>query len=370
ARDRLFKAALITSLIGLNGDALVELETDETARQQWLDKFAGWRARWTSECFIAAFRQIMVEQNARARLMQLPGGERRLTNFLHLAELLHAAETAQRLVPDGLPAWLRRQRNIHHVAQDDFQLRLESDSNAVQILTIHKCKGLEYPIVFSPFLWTPAELSQRQELLFHDRQNDNRLTLSLRGTIDATDEQKRWQSEEITSEEVRMLYVAVTRAKNRCTIHVPDYKDIEQSPLARLFSEDKRADLANALRQLATQRPECISVSPVPAEPVAIVAPRTHALTFAARPFNGTIHRTAMVASFSGLNTGRIQLEEREPEISDQPEIVLEERVTSGDTIFDFERGARAGDFFHSVLERINFTAPELDSLVDEQLGW
>src|SRR5581483_8825139 len=150
ARDRLFKAALITSLIGLNGDALVELETDETARQQWLDKFAGWRARWTSECFIAAFRQIMVEQNARARLMQLPGGERRLTNFLHLAELLHAAETAQRLVPDGLPAWLRRQRNIHHVAQDDFQLRLESDSNAVQILTIHKCKGLEYPIVFSP----------------------------------------------------------------------------------------------------------------------------------------------------------------------------------------------------------------------------
>ena len=370
ARDRLFKAALITSLIGLNGDALVELETDEAARQQWLDKFAGWRARWTSECFIAAFRQIMVEQNARARLMQLPGGERRLTNFLHLAELLHAAETAQRLVPDGLAAWLRRQRNIHHVAQDDFQLRLESDSNAVQILTIHKCKGLEYPIVFCPFLWTPAESSQRKELLFHDRNYDNRLTLSLRGTIDATDEQKRWQSEEITSEEVRMLYVAVTRAKNRCTVHVPDYKEIEQSPLARLFSKDKRADLANALRELATQRPECISVSPVPADSVPIVAPRTHTLTFAARPFNGTIDRTAMVASFSGLNTGRIELEEREPEISDQPEIALEERVTSGDTIFDFERGARAGDFFHAVLERINFTAPELDSLVDEQLGW
>jgi ATP-dependent exoDNAse (exonuclease V) beta subunit (contains helicase and exonuclease domains) len=77
-----------------------------------------------------------------------------------------------------------------------------------------------------------------------------------------------------------------------------------------------------------------------------------------------------MITSFSGLNTGRIEIEEQEPEITDEAEVVPEERPATGDTIFDFARGARAGDFFHAVLERVDFTQPQLDSLVDDQLLW
>jgi exodeoxyribonuclease V beta subunit len=370
-RERLFKAALTTNLLGLKAVDLLALDDDEALRERWLDRFSEWQNKWINECFIAVFRQILVEQNIRAQIVELPGGERRLTNFLHLAELLHGAETAERLKPDGLCSWLKRQRANERVSQDEFQIRLESDADAVQIVTIHKCKGLEYPIVFCPFLWTPAEFSGREELQFHDRNNGDCLTLSLTGKAGGTDQQRAWQTEEIISEEVRMLYVAVTRAKNRCTIHLGDIKKSEQSPLARLFNEANRGDLIAAVTAFAAQSGGCAAASVVHARPAEEIAQElAKRPVFAARKFNGAIDKTAMVASFSGLNSGRVELEEPEPEVADQPDEVVEEEITTGDTIFDFERGARAGDFFHAVLERLDFEDPDLEPVVDAQLGW
>src|SRR5262249_17285842 len=92
--------------------------------------------------------------------------------------------------------------------------------------------------------------------------------------------------------------------------------------------------------------------------------------TLSARIFNGSIDRTAMIASFTGLNTGRIQLEEQEPETTDTSEVAAEEKPTPGDKIFDFARGPRAGVFFHAILDRLHFPSPEIDTVVDEQLVW
>jgi exodeoxyribonuclease V beta subunit len=367
-RERLFRAALATNLIGLNGDQLVALNDDEAARQLWLDRFSEWQTQWLNECFIALFRQVVVQQDVRARIVQLPGGERRLTNFLHLAELLHAAETSERLQPDGLCSWLKRERSSNRVAQDEFQLRLESDADAVQIVTIHKCKGLEYPIVFCPFLWLPAESALRDELQFHDRDHADALTLSLRGKSAGTDKERAWQSEEIMSEEVRMLYVAVTRARNRCTIYSGEIKNIEKSSLARLFGPG--ADPADAIRNFVEESKGNAAISEAD-DLVSItdVAPPAETRTFEARAFTGSIDRTAMVTSFSGLNAGRIEVEEREPEVSDEAEQEVPETSTPGDTIFDFARGARAGDFFHAVLENLDFrSTDQLEELVDAQL--
>jgi len=367
-RERLFKAALATNLIGLDGDELAALNDDETARQLWLNRFSEWQTRWLNECFIALFRQVMVQQDVRARIVRLPGGERRLTNFLHLAELLHAAETSERLQPDGLCSWLKRERSSNRVAQDEFQLRLESDGDAVQIVTIHKCKGLEYPIVFCPFLWLPAESGMRDELQFHDRDNADELTLSLRGKSAGSEKQRAWQSEEIMSEEVRMLYVAVTRARNRCTIYSGNIKSIEKSPLARLFGAG--ANPNGVIKDFAAQSNGNVAISEAgdfSTGPGAVSPAETPG--FAALAFNGSIDRTAMVTSFSGLNAGRIEVEEREPEVSDDAEQIVPEQSTPGDSIFDFVRGARAGDFFHAVLENMDFSARAgLEELVDAQL--
>ncbi len=369
-RERLFKAALTTSLIGFNGNQLADLDQDETARQRWLDRFAEWQTKWMDDCFIAMFRQVLVQQDARSRVIQLPAGERRLTNFLHLAELLHSAETTGRLQPDGVCAWLHRERNKERIAQDEFQLRLESDDDAVQIVTIHKCKGLEYPIVYCPFLWLPAEPSKRNELQFHDRNNQDRLTISLVGKAEASAQQQAWQTEEITSEELRMLYVAVTRAKNRCTIHLGHIKKIEESPLAYLFG--RKAELREPIAAFAANSDGSAASAIVQGAPQesAISAPALTP-TFAARRFAGNIDHTVMAASFSGLNAGRIELQELEPEVADEPEVVLPEQETTGDTIFDFARGARAGDFFHAVLEELDFqNGSNIESAVDRQLSY
>ena len=155
------------------------------------------------------------------------------------------------LAPDAVCSWLREQRESEKVSEDRFQLRLESDDDAVQIVTIHKSKGLEYPIVFCPFLWTDAEWSGHKELLFHDREDqEKRLTFDLRGKKAGAQQHQDWQSEEVRAEELRLLYVALTRAMNRCYIYLPGEKT-DKSPLAHLFSSPKKDSLFDQVRAFA-----------------------------------------------------------------------------------------------------------------------
>ena len=305
-RDTLLKAALATTLIGFDAQKLFALDRDDQERQAWLDRFSDWRQQWINGCFTAMFRHLLVSQEVRARLVHLPAGERRLTNFLHLAELLHEAESTRSLTPDAVCSWLREQRESERVSEDRFQLRLESDDDAVQIVTIHKCKGLEYPIVFCPFLWLPAESPAHKELQFHDRDDPAKpLTLDLRGKSGGAEKHKEWQSEEARAEELRLLYVAVTRAKNRCYIYLPDQK-IDKSPLAQLFHPSANGSLVSQVMEFAEASNGCVDASFL--QPVVRRIESNEkdealiATTLKSRPFNGKISRIAMTASFSGLN--------------------------------------------------------------------
>jgi exodeoxyribonuclease V beta subunit len=381
-RDPLLKAALATTLIGFNAQRLFEFDRNDQKRQVWLDRFSNWRQQWANGCFMAMFRHLVVSQNVRARLIALPAGERRLTNFLHLAELLHDAERARSLTPDALCVWLREQRESERVSQDQFQLRLESDEDAVQIVTIHKSKGLEYPIVFCPFLWQRAELQRQEELLFHDRDSANRLTFDLRGRKAGLEKHRLWQSEETRAEELRLLYVAVSRAKNRCYIYLPDQK-IDKSPLAQLF-QPTGGSLGDQVDKLAKSSKGCIDVSSPQLGERGDVLPciqgltaasppadREAGLTLKPRPFAGRISKLAMTASFSGLNIADVDLDEggsaTPVELSPATASPLEDTDLS---IFTFDRGRRTGDFFHDVLERMDFQNLEtLSDLVESRLG-
>ena len=252
-RESLLRAALATPFFGVGADELLTLETDEDLRQAWLDRFASWHRLWTSGCFIALFRKLLVEQRVRERLVRLPAGERRLTNLLHLAELLHEAETTERLSPDGLCAWLRAQRQESRTTADEFQLRLESDGDAVQIATIHKSKGLEYPIVFCPFGWR-AVAFPKDELFFHDLLQDDQLTFDLRGRKQAEQQHQDWQKDEKLSEEMRKFYVAVTRAQHRCYLYLGPKSGLESSPIGQLLNYAKGADLKEAVTAAARAR--------------------------------------------------------------------------------------------------------------------
>ena len=371
-RDHRLKAALATPLIGFDAQKLFALDRDDQERQAWLDRFSDWRQQWINGCFIAMFRHLLVSQGVRARLVQLPSGERRLTNFLQLAELLHEAESTRSLTPDAVCSWLREQRESERVSEDRFQLRLESDDDAVQIVTIHKCKGLEYPIVFCPFLWLPAESPARQELQFHDRDDPHkRLTLDLRGKSGGAEKHRDWQSEEARAEELRLLYVAVTRAKNSCYIYLPDQK-IDKSPLAQLFQPSANGSLVSQVMEFAKSSNGCVDASsPERGELNRTKDEAQIATTLKPRPFIGKISKIAMTASFSGLNVTAPELEEVDSGPSSETDTVIEpERDKTDLSIFTFDRGRRTGDFFHDVLEHMDFQNLDgLSEVLEPRLG-
>ena len=162
------RGALATELLGVTGVELARLAQDETGWDGWLETFALYRGLWLDEGFMTMVAALITRQQVRSRLLALPGGERRLTNVLHCCELLHQAALEGGLGVEELLKWLTEARQQSGTAKlEENQIRLETDEQAVRIVTVHKSKGLQYPIVFCPFGWNTGAGSG--EVIFHDR---------------------------------------------------------------------------------------------------------------------------------------------------------------------------------------------------------
>jgi len=400
-RDGLVRAALATSLFGLSAEELERLGADEDAWQEWTERFEGWARKWRSRGFMVAFRSLLESQRVPERLLGLPDGERRLTNLLHLAELLHQAAATERLGPDGLAHWLGHQRaetDEGGGGDDTRQMRMESDARAVQILTLHKSKGLEYPVVFCPYLWDAGrQPGGADPVRFHDPADDHRVKLDL-GSADLA-EHHALAAREALSERLRVTYVALTRARHRAVVVWGAFRDTEKTGLAYLMhqpdigvddlagddlaaevqrrvrgasDEDLRADL----ERLAAAADGTIVVHDLvdgddddgdDAEPV-YVAESQPLQALEARTFRRALDRTWRTASFSALASTRPTLshaaaEGRDLDEADAP---AESEPATGPVadappviLHDFPRGARAGNLVHAIFEQVDFTRPD-----------
>ncbi len=206
------RAALATVLLGLDAQALAELAQDENAHRGWHERFARWQARADRGGPLALLTDLCAQQAP--RLMGLLDGERRVSNYLQLAEVLQA-QRAGALGLRGLADWLERAIVSADENDETQQLRLESDARRVQIVTLHKSKGLEYPLVFLPFVGIGSKPPPHEHMRCV-RGADG--TLRLHWKIDAQD--PRWKeageaaTRESLAEEARLLYVGLTRAQH------------------------------------------------------------------------------------------------------------------------------------------------------------
>jgi exodeoxyribonuclease V beta subunit len=373
ANAALVRAALATTLLGATGEALVQLAADEEAWARRVEAFQRWHALWRTHGFARMFHTLLAEEGVAARLLALPDGERRLTDVLHLAELLAERARAQPGGLDGLVEWFAERRAERGDASDDAQqLRLESDEQLVTIVTIHKSKGLEYPIVFCPFLWDGwLQAGEHAALEFHDPAADDRPCLDL-GSPQQAAAAPLARREEL-AERLRLLYVALTRARERCYVVWGRLPGAETSPLAWLLhppgpADDPVAALARhvesldaaawraPLDRLAEEANGAIAVEPLPApaspgRPVCSAAPAA----LAARPFTGQVSAPWSVVSFSSLTAGS------GAETPDYDAGPPAPRAPAGRRdAFAFPRGARAGSCLHAILERIDFTDTDL----------
>jgi exodeoxyribonuclease V beta subunit len=207
ATTRRIRAVGLTAFGGCTAAELAAGGDEATDRladsvRSWLDLF---RTRG-----IAAVHEAVVAGGLDARVLVRPEGERLLTDLDHLAQVLHDVARRDRLGLPALLAWLRAERAVADKSSERTR-RLDTDANAVQFLTIHGSKGLQYPVVYLPTLFDRWSPSDHEAVLFHDERGDRRLDI---GGSPASDTIRRSRAEDC-AEELRLTYVALTRAESQ-----------------------------------------------------------------------------------------------------------------------------------------------------------
>lgn len=385
------KSALATRLLGATAADIAAGERSGEAWARRIRRHWEYLRLWTERGFTAMFRQWLAGEAVKQRLLELPGGERRLTNLLHLGELAHRATENENLGAAGLLKWLGRQADPDAQRCEETQLRLESDDLAVKIVTVHRSKGLEYPIVFCPFGWSGSTL-RGGDVFFHDVRNDDRLTVDLSGDRDSPNRLRA--QNEILAENLRMLYVAVTRARERCYLVWGRINTAESSALSYLLcsgaaAEDRAAEsdwisrlkdgfsrlgddeTRRRLDQLAACSGGTIAVRPLPEQPPPAVDPGRPLPEMVCREFQGAIDSTWSLTSYSALasaagvdapdhDAGDPASADEAPSEDAPPAPAVE--------LADFPAGARAGTLIHSVFEALDFARPDPRAIVSRKL--
>ena len=234
-RETMVRGALAGDVFGLDARALLAIGDEEDVWSDWAARLADWRRHWESRGIGSMLLRLLEAEGGAAHLLGHRHGARRLTNFRHLAELLQQAETRERLAPAELVAWLNRRRTASGGRDDATQLRLESDEQLVKVLTVHGAKGLEFPVVFCPFAWDARGPRRRTDAV--DATYHLGPTEDFREVLDLDPDERAESIERIEefSESVRLLYVALTRAKYRCVVAWGQVRGAEHSPLAWLL---------------------------------------------------------------------------------------------------------------------------------------
>ena len=342
--ETMVRGALAGDVFGLDARALLALGDEEEVWSGWAARLADWRSHWESRGIGSMLLRLLEAEGGAAHLLAHRDGARRLTNFRHVAELLQQAESRERFAPAELVAWLNRRRAEPGGRDDATQLRLESDEQLVKVLTVHGAKGLEFPVVFCPFAWDargPRRRPGAADAAYHLGPAEG-----FREVLDLDPDERAESIERIEefSESVRLLYVALTRAKFRCVVTWGQVRGAEHSPLAWLLhrraggtagaqpraapangagadepdaAAGELADVASRFAALSArewldevhalvrQLPDTISATVLDPEPrpPRVLAPRDGARTaLAARELHRPLRRVRMLTSFSALS--------------------------------------------------------------------
>ena len=227
------RGALTADVLGLDAAAVGSLQDDDNAWNLWTERLGDWLEEWQRADVATMIRGILESENVRGadHLLRYRDGARRLTNLRHLAEILQEAEIRERYSPTGLAAWFTRARAHAGDRDETALLRLDSDEQLVKIVTAHAAKGLEFPVVFCPFLWDAGAPRGKAWADYHGAAAGHPEILDLNPTQDAL--AADWLEQ--FSDESRLLYVALTRARERCVVTWTKVRQTENAPLSWLL---------------------------------------------------------------------------------------------------------------------------------------
>ncbi|MDR5881569.1 exodeoxyribonuclease V subunit beta [Caballeronia sp. LZ032] len=382
---RLVRNALATTTLGLSYADLDALFRDEARWEACMLQFRGYREYWRTKGILPMLRTFLNDFHVPARLLGLDAnaprpdadGERVLTDLLHLAELLQHAS----VLIEGEQGLIRHLHEEREAAGDGAggdarQIRLESDGDLVKVVTIHKSKGLEYPLVFLPFICAYRQVDAGDTLIkWHD--DDGALHVA----VDGAGEMLGRADDERLGEDLRKLYVALTRARYATWLGIGPLKALERSAIGYLLNG--RHALGPARLGAALQEGFAASddVALLPAPEVGLErfqADGTEQQRGAARVSARVVREAWWIASYSSLKTvGGVHAVEPETRRQDVFNEIRDAQsdgedaasgaedtapdaaaprmpAPSSDTaaaLHDFPRGSQQGSFLHDLLE-------------------
>ncbi|MGD2099367.1 MAG: exodeoxyribonuclease V subunit beta [Desulfobacterales bacterium] len=392
----LLKAALAMDMMGARGEDLLATDLDVDLWEDHLIRNREYTQLWQRSGFMQMFQTLMNREHIRKRLLSYTDGERRLTNVLHLAEIIHQESTRRNLGKRGVLKWLAEQRDPQSPRLEEHQLRLESDAHAVNIVTIHKSKGLEYPVVFCPYGWEGSFVKDA-EIIFHKPDtsaNEQHLTMDLGS--DSYAEHLICAQKELLAENIRLLYVALTRAQSKCYLAWGRINTAESSALAYLLHPNagiqtdlQSADIVTDLKRQVNAKSDADRLAdlsllakksrgsielvslPEPSEGRLWAQPDRDEM-LSCRNFSGLIDTSWKVSSYSALisrQTADIDLPDRDA-LGERVELTIDRReseiepdkTAEAEGIFAFPKGSRAGNFFHDLFEHLDYTDVSSDA--------
>ncbi|HDG1681381.1 TPA: exodeoxyribonuclease V subunit beta [Kluyvera ascorbata] len=370
-RENTLRSALATAMFGLNAQDIERLNQDENAWDALVEEFSDYRLIWQRRGVMPMIRALMSARSMAENLLATHGGERRLTDILHLSELLQEAAT-QLESEHALVRWLNQQVAEPDTNASSQQMRLESDKHLVQIVTIHKSKGLEYPLVWLPFI---ARFRKEKQAFYHDRE-------SFRAVLDLneSDESLELAEAERLAEDLRLLYVALTRAIWHCSLGIapltarrsdkPTDTELHHSAPGRLLQKGEVLDAAGLNACLHALCDEHISLTLATApDDARWQATQPEMPELAARQVLRRVVDDWRVTSYSGLQQrGHSVAQDLLPRIDIDASGIADAPAEPEMTPHHFPRGASPGTFLHSLFEDLDFTQPISPEWMREKL--
>ena len=355
ADDGRLRMALSTVLVGQDARQVAAFDVDGDALRHWQGVALAWRERLQRGGPLALINDLCAEHAG--RLLGLLDGERRLTNYLQLAEQLQQAQL-HALGLHGLVDWLARA--IAGASADDESqlLRLESDARRVQVVTLHKSKGLEYPLVFLPFIAIGGKPREPGKQLTIGEEDGRTLHWKLLPSVSGWEDAKDSWLKAQRAEDARLLYVGLTRARDALWLATGKFYSHDKSPLAHMVGGPQA--LSNLLGPAIT-----IDESSPPAQ-LPWLPPEDEGEVPPARAATRTLTSDWWVYSFTQLANaearGDASSRTTEPASGGQDEPDAEEAAALDLDLFDARfSGARFGVVLHDVLEHSDFA---------QWLGW
>ncbi|MFA0255935.1 exodeoxyribonuclease V subunit beta [Vibrio breoganii] len=364
--DRALRTAAASSLFDLSLFDLERLNQDEQYWELLSQEFSDYRQLWLKAGIMPMIRRLIQYRELAQRLQNEHHGERVLTDLMHLAELLQQA-SAELESDHALLRWF--EEHIFEAgsgdAGDEQKQRLESEKNLVQVVTIHKSKGLEYDIIFVPFV---SAYRKSDKALYYDAEQHR-----TRFDLDNNSEGIALSDKERLAEDLRLIYVAVTRAVYGCYLGVAPLKEGRSKKASAHLSAigyllqgaeaQEASALSSALHVLENRYPSIQVCEPLAWDEVRYQAPHVEQSLLQASKMQQQIDWRWRMTSYSGLvkqGHGSSHKDESvwldtslDIDASDDQTPLLD---LNKKTMFNFPRGARPGTFLHTLFEEVEYT--------------